>query len=210
LSLSSPSTRSGRRLDKERSILREAEAQFARFGLEGATLEGIGAALGLSRHALLYYYPSKELLYRQVLDDVMAHWLGGMGELARADDPRAGLAAYIAAKLKSSRERPDGSRVFTKEVIAGAPRYGEAITSQVRPALDADVAAFERWARAGRVRRIDFRHLIFMIWSMTQAYADHETQFALLLGKPSLDEHDFAAAQDVILRMAWGALAPGD
>jgi TetR/AcrR family transcriptional regulator len=206
--LSSPPTRSDRRLDKERAILREAEAQFARFGFEGATLEGIGAALGMSRHALLYYYPSKEVLYRQVLDDVLAHWLGGMGELARADDPQAGLAAYIAAKLKSSRERPDGSRVFTKEVIAGAPHYSEAITMQVRPVLEADVKAFERWARAGRVRRTDFRHLIFMIWAMTQAYADHEPQFALLLGKPALEEADFAAAQDVILQMAWGALAP--
>jgi TetR/AcrR family transcriptional regulator len=205
--LSSLPTRSDRRLDKERAILREAEAQFARFGFEGATLEGIAAALGMSRHALLYYYPSKEVLYRQVLDDVLAHWLGGMGELARADDPEQGLAAYIAAKLQSSRERPDGSRVFTKEVIAGAPHYSEAITMQVRPVLEADVKTFERWARAGRVRRTDFRHLIFMIWAMTQAYADHAPQFALLLGQPALGEADFAAAQAVILQMAWGALA---
>jgi TetR/AcrR family transcriptional regulator len=197
-----------RRIDKERTILREAEAQFARFGYEGASLEGIGAALGMSRHALLYYFPSKETLYRAVLDDVMSHWLSGMGELARAADPKAGLAAYIAAKLKSSRERPDGSRVFTKEVIAGAPHYGEAITTQVQPALAADVRAFERWARDGRVQRADFRHLIFMIWAMTQAYADHAPQFALLLGKARLDAGDFDAAQAVILRMAWGAVAP--
>ncbi len=203
-----PPTRSDRRLDKQRSILREAEAQFARFGFEGARLEAIGAALGMSRHALLYYYPSKDTLYRQVLDDVLSHWLGGMGELAHASDPEHGLADYIAAKLKSSRERPDGSRVFTQEVMAGAPRYSEAITKLVRPVLDADVQAFERWARAGRVRRTDFRHLMFMIWAMTQAYADHERQFALLLGKPALGDEDFAAAQEVVMRMAWGALAP--
>lgn len=201
-------TRSVRRLDKERSILREAEAQFARFGFEGATLEGIASALGMSRHALLYYHPGKEALYRCVLDDVMAHWLSGMGELARAADPETGLTTYVAAKLKSSRERPDGSRVFTKEVMAGAPHYGQAITTQVQPMLLADVKAFEKWARTGRVRRTDFRHLIFMIWAMTQAYADHAPQFALLLGKPALDEADFTAAQDVILRMAWGAIKP--
>lgn len=189
-------------------MLREAEAQFARFGLEGASLEGIGAALGMSRHALLYYYPSKELLYRRVLDDVLCHWLGGMGELARAADPQQGLAAYIGAKLQSSRERPDGSRVFTKEVMAGAPHNSEAIANQVQPALEADVLAFERWAGAGLVRQTDFRHLMFMIWAMTQAYADHAPQFALLLGKTALDEADFAAAQALIMRMAWGALAP--
>lgn len=198
---------SEKRQEKERGILREAEARFARFGYEGAALESIGAALGMSRHALLYYFPSKERLYRAVLDDVMAHWLSGMGELAQAEDPQAGLAAYIAAKLASSRERPDGSRVFTKEVMAGAPHYGDAITQLVQPALDADVKAFERWARAGLVRRTDFRHLIFMVWAMTQAWADHAPQFALLLGKPALGDADFATAQQVILQMTWGAIA---
>jgi len=200
---------SEKRQEKERTMLREAEAQFARFGYEGASLESIGAALGMSRHALLYYYPSKERLYRAVLDDVLAHWLSGMGELARAQDPQAALAAYIAAKLRSSRERPDGSRVFTKEVMAGAPHYGDAITQLVQPALDADVKAFERWARAGRVRRTDFRHLVFMVWAMTQAWADHAPQFALLLGKPALGDDDFATAQQVILQMTWGAISPG-
>jgi TetR/AcrR family transcriptional regulator len=199
---------SEKRQDKERSILREAESQFARYGYEGAALESIGGALGMSRHALLYYFPSKERLYRAVLDDVLAHWLGGMGELAQAADPRAGLDAYITAKLRSSRERPDGSRVFTKEVMAGAPHYGDAITQLVQPALAADVKAFERWARAGRVRRTDFRHLIFMIWAMTQAWSDHAPQFALLLGRAQLGDDDFAAARRVILDMVWGALAP--
>ncbi len=205
-----PALRSPRaaRIDKEQRILREAEGQFARYGFEGASLESIASAAGISRHALLYYFPSKEALYRRVLDDVMSHWLSGMGELARAAEPAAGLRAYIAAKLKSSRERPDGSRVFTKEVMAGAPHYGEAITQRVLPVLQADVKAFERWARARKVRRIDFRHLIFMIWAMTQAYADHAPQFALLLGRAALGEAEFKAAQGVIEQLAWGALAP--
>lgn len=196
------------RIDKEQRILREAEGQFARYGFEGASLEGIGAAAGISRHALLYYFPGKEVLYRRVLDDVLSHWLSGMGELARAAEPAAGLRTYITAKLKSSRERPDGSRLFTKEVMAGAPYYGEAITKRVLPVLQADVKTFERWARAGKVRRTDFRHLIFMIWAMTQAYADHAPQFALLLGRAALGEAEFKAAQGVIEQLAWGALAP--
>jgi TetR/AcrR family transcriptional regulator len=203
-----PTVRASRRLDKERLILREAEAQFARFGFEGASLENIGAAAGISRHALLYYFPSKEQLYRRVLDDVLAHWLQGMGELARAADPASALKAYIAAKLRSSRERPDGSRVFTKEVMAGAPHYADAITGQVLPVLKADVRAFQRWARAGLVQRLDFQHLLFSIWAMTQAYADHAPQVALLLGKPALAAGDFNAAQQVIEAMVLGALMP--
>jgi TetR/AcrR family transcriptional regulator len=195
------------RVRKERLILDEAEAQFARYGYEGASLENIAAALGLSRHHLLYYFPSKELLYRRVLDDVMTQWLAGMGELAVGDDPESGLRRYIAAKLRSSRERPDGSAVFTQEVIAGAPRYADAITARVAPMLAADVRVFERWAREGRIARLDFRHLMFVIWAVTQAYADLAPQFALLLGKPALDSADFSAARAVIERLVLRGVA---
>jgi hypothetical protein len=45
---------------------------------------------------------------------LMSHGLGGMGELALARNPQA---------------RPDGAHVSTKEMIAGAPRHSEAITT---------------------------------------------------------------------------------
>ena len=194
------------RVEKELAILREAEAQFARFGYEGASIEAIGAAIGISRHNLLYYFPSKDVLYRRVLDDVMTQWLAGMGELAAGDDPAAALRLYIGAKMRSSRERPDGSRVFTKEVMAGAPRYGDAIAERVQPVLRADVQAFTRWARQGRIQKLNFTHLMFMIWAVTQAYADLAPQFALLLGKTALDARDFAAAQALLERLVLAGL----
>ena len=42
------------RLQKEADICAEAERQFAQYGFEGCSLEEIAAALGLSRHNLLY------------------------------------------------------------------------------------------------------------------------------------------------------------
>ena len=46
----------------------------------------------------------------------------------RMDDSVTSLRRYIRAKLQYSRTRPQGAKVFTKEVIAGAPRYGELFT----------------------------------------------------------------------------------
>lgn len=201
---------SAARTAKETAILREAEAQFARFGYEGASLESIGAALGMSRHNLLYYFPNKEALYRRVLDDVMTQWLQGMGEIAASDDPRRALSRYIAAKLRSSAERPDGSRVFSKEVMAGAPHYADAILERVRPVLQADVKVFERWARAKRIRKLDFTHLMFQLWAVTQAYADLAPQFALLLGKKQLDGSDFDDARRVIEALVLSGLGLHD
>lgn len=194
------------RVEKEQAILLEAEVQFARHGFEGTTLEGIAAVLGISRHNLLYYFPSKEVLYRRVLDDVMTQWLAGMGELAVGDEPTGALRQYIGAKMKSAQQRPDGSRVFMQEMMAGAPRYADAIQQRVLPVLQADVKVFERWARQGRIQPLNFTHLMFIIWAATQAYADLAPQFALLLGKPALDARDFAAAQTLLERLVLGGL----
>jgi TetR/AcrR family transcriptional regulator len=197
---------SAARRRKEDAIVTEAERQFAQFGFEGATLEGIAAACGISRHNLLYYFPSKEALYQRVLDAVLDQWLAGMQDLAQSDAPQQALRQYIRAKLRYSRERPHGVKVFAKEIIAGAPRYAPAITERVAPLLQAEVQRFERWADEGRIARVDFTHLMFALWALTQSYAEQEAQFALLLGRPALTEADYTAAETLICRLVFGAL----
>lgn len=194
------------RVAKEAAICAEAERQFAQFGFEGTSLEQIAQALSLSRHNLLYYYPSKDALYRTVLDAVLDEWLARMEGIVAGADPEAALRDYIAAKLRYSRERPAGSQVFAREVMAGAPRFRDAIAARVLPALNADVRTFERWAREKRIKKLDFRHLMFTIWASTQAYADQSAQFAILLGKPALDVKDYAAAEKLITQLVAGAL----
>ncbi|GKT21355.1 TetR family transcriptional regulator C-terminal domain-containing protein [Acidovorax sp. SUPP3334] len=199
---------SASRLRKEQAILSEAETQFAQFGFEGASLESIAAAIGLSRHNLLYYFPSKESLYLRVLDDVLNQWLAGMEEMSHGDDPHEALRRYIRAKLRSSLERPNAAKVFAKEVIAGAPRYAQVIAQRVGPVLKNDVRTFERWAREGRIAKVNFTHLMFIIWSVTQAYADQQTQFALLLGKPALTERDYDKAEELLCHLVMRGLEP--
>ncbi|WP_284425964.1 MULTISPECIES: TetR/AcrR family transcriptional regulator [unclassified Acidovorax] len=197
------------RLKKEQAILTEAETQFAQFGFEGASLESIAAAIGLSRHNLLYYFPNKEALYLRVLDDVLNQWLAGMEEMSHGDDPHEALRRYIRAKLRSSLERPNAAKVFAKEVIAGAPRYAGVIAERVGPVLKNDVRTFERWAREGRIAKVNFTHLMFIIWSVTQAYADQQAQFALLLGKPALTERDYDKAEELLCHLVLRGLEPG-
>lgn len=194
------------RLQKEQRIVQAAEKQFAQFGFEGASLEAIASDAGLSRHNLLYYFPSKEALYLRVLDEVLDHWLQGMDTLTHSDSPRQALHTYIQAKLRSSREHPDGAKVFAKEIIAGAPRYGRTIRARVGPMLRAQVHTLQRWADEGRIRRVDFRHLMFVLWSVTQAYAEQQAQFALLLGKPRLSARDYEQAAELITQLVCDGL----
>ena len=196
------------RLRKQQLILETAELHFAQYGFEGASLELIAQDAGISRHNLLYYFASKEALYLRVLGDVLTQWLEGMSDLLRGDDPAEALRTYIRAKLQSSRDRPHGSKVFTREVMAGAPRFGDVIKAQVGPVLAADVQAFERWVAQGKIARIDFTQLMFILWSVTQAYADQQAQFALLLGRPALQASDYDDAAALIYRLVIRGLQP--
>ncbi len=196
------------RVAKVSVICAEAERQFAQYGFEGASLDMIAQTLGISRQNLLYYFPSKELLYIQVLDNVLNEWRLRMDGLVSGSNPEAAVRDYIRAKLRFSAERPAGSQVFAREVMAGMPRFREAMMARAMPAMNADVKTFERWADAGLVARLDFRHLLFSIWASTQAYADMAPQFACMLGKASLDEEDFERARVVITRQMLAALKP--
>lgn len=117
----------GRRLQNrdrlEADILEQAVRVFAENGYEGASIATIAERAGLSKQNLMYYFPSKQLLYQRVLDDVLDDWLARMESLANEhDEPRDVLRAYIGAKLRFSREQPWASRVYALEVINGAPQ----------------------------------------------------------------------------------------
>ena len=203
---STPRAPRAARVHKQAQILYEAERQFARFGFEGVSLDNIAAALGISRQNMLYYFSSKDDLYSAVLDNVLGSWLESMDVLAKEVDPEAAIGSYIRAKLRFSAQRPSGSAVFTREVMAGAPRYAAKLAKLVIPHLRRDVKTFEKWARQGLIERVDFTHLMFVIWSATQAYADLAPQFALFIGKPKLESADFDAAHALLTRVVMGSL----
>jgi TetR/AcrR family transcriptional regulator len=148
----------------EHEILRAAKKLFAQRGFGGVSLDHIAREVGASKQNLLYYFPSKEELYRRVLHGVLDVWLSYMDALSqRPDDPERAIRDYIAGKLRFSREHPDDSRVYANEVISGAPLFSAEIAERVIPALQADVAIFNRWAEQGLCRPVDGRHLMILL-----------------------------------------------
>ena len=186
----------------EQDILTAAKRLFAQRGFGGVSLDHIAREVGASKQNLLYYFPSKEELYRRVLHGVLDVWLSYMEALSqRQDDPEQALREYIAGKLRFSREHPDDSRVYANEVVSGAPIFSAEIAERVIPALQADVAIFNRWAEQGLCRPVDGRHLMILLWASTQVYADWASQISLVLGKKKLGAEDFSAAESLIVDM---------
>ncbi|MWL75147.1 TetR family transcriptional regulator, partial [Escherichia coli] len=60
---------------KKAAILAAALETFSQFGIHGTRLEQVAELAGVSKTNLLYYYPSKEVLYVAVLRQILDVWL---------------------------------------------------------------------------------------------------------------------------------------
>ncbi len=194
--------RSDNRERLEQEILEAAKRLFAVRGFGGVSLDHIAREVGTAKQNLLYYFSSKEALYRRVLHGVLDVWLSYMEAITRnADNPELALRRYIAGKLRFSREHPYDSRVYANEVISGAPLFAQEIRDRVLPALQADIAVFNRWAEQGVCRKVDAAHLMVVLWASTQAYADYASQICLVLDKPTMEAEDFDAVERLLVDM---------
>lgn len=193
---------------RKAAILKAALAVFARQGLDGASLEAIAQAAGISKANLLYYHPSKEALYLAVLEQGLAQWLAPLARFTEADDPQAAIAALIAAKLVLSRDHPEVSRLFALEMLRGAPLLKPVLSGPLRAVFDAKVAVIAAWVAAGKLAPIDPPHLIFAIWALTQHYADFAVQVRALSGKSLSDKGFMDETQAALTALVLQGITP--
>jgi len=190
-----------KRLANEARILKAAEEVFATAGFSGARTAAIARRAGVPKANLHYYFGTKVALYRRVLENILEVWLGMGDSIRPGADPAEALAAYVAAKVEHSRRRPHASKVFANEMLHGAPQVMSYLRQELKDWVDRKAAVIEGWVAAGQLAPIDARHLFFVIWAMTQTYADFEVQVAAVLGRARMAPRDYHAATTLITRL---------
>lgn len=176
------------------AILEAALDVFSAHGFRGATVDQIAGAAGLSKPNLLYYFPSKEAIFTSLLSQLLDTWLDPLRALDAEGDPLEEILAYVRRKLQMSRDFPRESRLFANEIVQGAPRMIDALSSDLKTLVDEKSAVLTQWMDEGKITRIHPHHLLFSVWSLTQHYADFDVQVRALMG----DEDPFAAAPDFL------------
>ncbi|RUQ67837.1 TetR/AcrR family transcriptional regulator [Azospirillum doebereinerae] len=189
-----------RRENGER-ILKAAELVFAEAGFAGATMADIADRAGLPKANLHYYFGTKEELYRAVLDNILRLWLSPIDAITPDADPAKALTAYVTAKLEASRTRPHASKVFANEMLHGATQIERFLAEDLRRLVDDKAAVIDGWVAAGRVAPLDARQFLFMIWAVTQHYADFDVQVRKVMGRRTLTRQDFAHITAEVLRL---------
>ena len=192
------------RARNEDKILDAALEVFADCGFRGATIDQIAARAGMSKPNLLYYFRRKRDLYLAILERTLDMWLEPLGAIRADGDPAEEIRAYINRKLEFSKLRPTASRLFANEIIQGAPLLKTILQGSLRDIVDEKAAVIRGWARAGKIADVDPYHLIFVIWAVTQHYADFAAQVEAVVGGRLSDRAFFreteAALDHILLR----------
>lgn len=176
------------RSEKEDSILQAAEKIFAEYGFKGATTQMIADLAGIPKANLHYYFPTKEALYAQVVQNIFDIWLEAADSFDQNMNPADALASYIDKKMEISRAHPNGSKVWANEVMHGAPIIQDYLETTLKEWTRSRELVIEGWIDEGRMDRINPKHLLYMIWATTQHYADFVHQVETLNDGRPLDE----------------------
>ena len=194
--------RSGRRTDirreNERLILDAAERVFAEAGFGGATMQLIADMAGLPKANLHYYFPTKESLYRRVVQNIFEIWLDAASSFDDAAGPVEGIGAYVEAKMEISRRHPHGSKVWAAEVMHGAPVIQDYLETTLRDWTNGRISVIQRWIDQGQMAPINPRHLLYMLWATTQHYADFGHQIETLNADHPLTDQQWRDATDSV------------
>ena len=90
-------------LSQERQglILSAAQIRFARYGFSKVTMDEIAQDVGMAKASLYYYYPTKENLFRSVIEREQAEFLRQMGGILEQAMPASKkLTTYVTNRIK--------------------------------------------------------------------------------------------------------------
>ena len=192
----------------ESKILGAAIVEFSKHGYRGATLDEIASRAKISKPNLLYYFKTKKLLYDEALNYVLDIWLAPLESLNPDDEPELALGDYIEKKMEMSRDYPDASRMFAMEIIEGAKVVRPVLTSRLAALTKKKKNVLSKWTREGKLANVDGIHLLFLIWSVTQHYADFEAQVKTQTGRTLKDESFFRSATKNVKAIIFNGVLP--
>jgi TetR/AcrR family transcriptional regulator len=189
-----------RREEVMETIRQAAILEFAANGLHGASTQAIADRAGISKTKLHYYISSKEDLYVDSLRHIVGVWADLFHGIDMTTGPEGFLRDYIGRKIRHALDHPEVARMFTGEVMRGAPLL-RPLWEASRNATRTAATVIEGWIAAGLIRPVDPILLQFNIWALTQHYALHLTEVRFMLDLPDNQPLDVDHITDEVTAM---------
>lgn len=184
-----------KRSQNQKIILAAAEKVFAEAGFAGATTQLIADVANLPKANVHYYFKTKEELYRRVVLNIFDIWMQAASAFDTALGPREALSRYIDMKMDLARSHPYGSKVWAAEIMHGAPIIQDYLEGRLADWTQDRSQHILRWIENGEMDAVDPAHLLYLIWSTTQHYADFSHQIETLNGNAPYSDDQWQAAK---------------
>ena len=110
--------------------------------------------------------------------------------------------------MEVSRLRKNGSKVWANEVMHGAPIIQDFLETQLTEWSDGRIEMIQKWIDDKKIRPINPRWLLYMIWATTQHYADFAHQVETLNAAEPLSKEQWEDATETVFQIIWAGLAP--
>lgn len=148
-------TTGNRRASRKRAeIVAAAERLFLEQGYGATSMDGVAAAAGASKRTVYNHFPSKEELFRAVVEGLYEELHGAVAAPATGGDPRLALTTFATALLAHI-ARPE-IRALVRLVIAEHGRFPEITNIFFAAGKEQAVARLAGWiageAASGRLR----------------------------------------------------------
>lgn len=121
-------------MDNSAQIRAAATKLFATHGYEGVSLQSIADSVGVAKQTLLYHYPSKDLLRRAVIENVLDHWRRTLPAMLQAvTSGRRRFNALTEELVRFFDSDRDRARLLARELLDNPSDTKRLLIESLRP-----------------------------------------------------------------------------